>query len=126
MITRSSSNEASPLSPLHSEGCFFAETEPGSLCVLVDKKIYSREAILRTCYWLTDRLYIFIADHSDKSFAVRFKPKHDPTRLEEMASEFVNALIENELRVQLSKESGSVREILVAKAFGRFQSGAAS
>ena len=40
-----------------------------------------------------------------------------PKTLDELASEFRNALIDSELRIQVQRETSGVRELLLAKAF---------
>ena len=93
------------------------------LSVEVDENVYSREAVLRTAYWFTDRCYLYITRSGPSLLRVQFKPKAtkqpdqvaDP--LEEIAGEFLNALLDHQLRHEIEAETGQIREFLIAKAF---------
>ena len=87
------------------------------ISVVVDEKIYSRGALLRTCYWFTDRCYIFISPSDENRLEVHLRLKPGGSELETIAGEFGNALLDFELRAQLDKETATVRELIIAKAF---------
>jgi His-Xaa-Ser system protein HxsD len=90
----------------------------GEIVLGVDEKIYSRAALLRTCYWFTDRCYIFISRDGEERFAVHLRLKQPHTSvLDDIAGEFTNALLDFELRAQLERETATIRELIVAKAF---------
>ena len=38
-----------------------AAVDSGGVTLLVDESVYSRETLLRTCYWFTDRCYLFVS-----------------------------------------------------------------
>jgi len=92
--------------------------EEGSARLLVDRRVYSREAILQACYWFTDRAYLLIASPNEESYEVliRTKPGQDVTP-STVAGELANALIDSELRQLVTKETGRIRELIFAKAF---------
>jgi len=90
----------------------------GEITLVVDDAIYSRSALLRACYWFTDRCYIFISRESNGRFAVNFRLKQpDSSGLEDIAGEFTNALLDFQLRADIDRETATVRELIVAKAF---------
>jgi len=95
----------------------------GTLTLPVDESIYSRDCLLRTAYWFTDRCYIFITREAAGTFHVTLKAKpatleHPaPEPLEAVAGEFCNALLDFELRERIETRTGRVRELIVAKAF---------
>jgi His-Xaa-Ser system protein HxsD len=89
----------------------------GEISVVVDEKIYSRGALLRTCYWFTDRCYIFISASDENRLKVHLRLKPGDSDLETIAGEFGNALLDFELRAELGKETATVRELIIAKAF---------
>jgi len=97
-----------------------------SLTLRLDCRQFSREAALRAAYWLTKDLYIeFPPGESEHTFEVVLRSKCSaptlenpvPKALDELASEFRNALIDSELRIQVQRETSAVRELLLAKAF---------
>lgn len=84
----------------------------------VDESIYHKTAILRACYWFTERCYLFVSRSSAQVLSVHFRPKDgiDPTLLGRIEGEFTNALLDFELRRQIDEETGQVRDLIVAKA----------
>ena len=92
--------------------------EEGSARLLVDRSVYSREAILQACYWFTDRVYLLITSPNEESYEVliRSKPGQDVTP-STVAGELANALIDSELRQVVTRETGRIRELIFAKAF---------
>lgn len=87
---------------------------------------FSRDAALRAAYWFSRDLDIeFPPSESEFIYTVVLKLKTalpmlddpKPKSLDELAAEFQNALIDAELRIRIQKETSSVRELLLAKAF---------
>jgi His-Xaa-Ser system protein HxsD len=89
----------------------------------IDERIYSVEAVMRTAYWFTDRAYLVISKPSEHSLRVYVKAK--PPTLEspraeppdDLAREFGDALLNNELREAVERQTGKIRELVIAKAF---------
>lgn len=89
----------------------------GEIILLVDEAIYARSALLKTCYWFTDRCYIFVSRIDERHFAVNLTAKPDGQALETIAGEFENALLDHQLRFEIGRETAVLRELIVAKAF---------
>jgi His-Xaa-Ser system protein HxsD len=87
------------------------------ITLLVDETIYSRSALLKTCYWFTNRCYVFISRHDKQHLAVRLASKPSSSALDAIAGEFENALLDHQLRFEIAKETATLRELIVAKAF---------
>jgi His-Xaa-Ser system protein HxsD len=85
--------------------------------LLVDQGVYSREALLRTCYWFTDRCYVFITRPDSGHYAVNLTQKPGAPALETVAGEFTNALLDWQVRLDIQRETADLRELIVAKAF---------
>ena len=91
----------------------------------VDESIYSRDAVLRTSYWFTDRCYLFISRPERGTLIVSMRLKESkptldkpvPDLLETVAGEFQNALLDQQLRIDIEQQTRTVRELLIAKAF---------
>jgi His-Xaa-Ser system protein HxsD len=106
---------------MHSSSGLFA-IHDDVLSIDLNESLYSREAVLRTAYWFTDRCYLYIARPTPGLFRVQFKPKGLKPELagetlEEIAGEFLNSLLDHQLRQDIESETGQIRELLVAKAF---------
>jgi His-Xaa-Ser system protein HxsD len=95
----------------------------GTLTIEIDEGIYTKEAVLRTAYWFIDRCYLLIRRDSPGRLSVQIKAKAAtlenpaPESLENVAGEFTNSLLEYQLRHEIESETGSIRELLIAKAF---------
>jgi His-Xaa-Ser system protein HxsD len=92
------------------------------LSVDVNESVYSRDAVLRTAYWFTDRCYVHITRPEPGFFRIRFKAKASKSDLavqvlEEVAGEFLNSLLDHQIRQDIESQTGRIRELLVAKAF---------
>ncbi len=106
---------------MHSSSDLFA-IHDSVLSVDLNENVYSRDAVLRTAYWFTDRCYLYITRPGDHLFRVQFKSKApksdlDVETLEGIAGEFLNSLLDHQIRQDIESETGRVRELLVAKAF---------
>ena len=93
-------------------------TEGDVTYLVVDKAIYSKEALLQACYWFTDRAYLLIARYSPDLYRVAVLPK--PTcdaPGAQIAGDLANALLDSQLRLQITQETEKIREIIFTKAF---------
>jgi His-Xaa-Ser system protein HxsD len=92
--------------------------------ISVDKKVYSKGAILRAFYWLSKDLHCRI-DEESGCFRVRVGLKVSaPTlnqprvkNIDEWIPEIFDALLDSQLRVEIQTETAAVRELIIAKAF---------
>ena len=87
------------------------------ITLLVDETIYARIALLKTCYWFTNRCYIFIYRHDEQHLGVRLASKASSGGLDAITGEFENALLDHQLRFEIASETATLRELIVAKAF---------
>jgi His-Xaa-Ser system protein HxsD len=91
----------------------------------LDPRIYTREAILKTCYWYTKLAYFRFPESSSGHLVLQVRLKQmAPTleepklmAIEEFVDEFCNSLLDFELRRQVEAETASVRQLVLAKAF---------
>jgi His-Xaa-Ser system protein HxsD len=102
-------------------GVVRADAKGCELTLLVDESIYSREALLRTCYWFTDRCYLFVSRAGPNEFSVRIRAKAGGPTLESISGEFENALIDQQVRRDIEHETSRIREMIVAKALAEGQ-----
>jgi His-Xaa-Ser system protein HxsD len=90
----------------------------------LDKAIYSKEAILKACYWFAKDL-TFQIESQDNIFEVVASVRTTvPTleqpriyKIDEFVPDLLNAFVDFQLRVEIHKETSTVRELIVAKAF---------
>jgi His-Xaa-Ser system protein HxsD len=89
----------------------------GELRFLVDEQVYSREAVLRACYWFTDRCYLFVSRPTPGHLLVAIRAKAGGPPLDAVAGDFGNALLDQQVRQDIQRETARLRELIVAKAF---------
>jgi His-Xaa-Ser system protein HxsD len=102
--------------------CEFSDS---SARVCLNPRFYSREAILKACYWYTDVAFIHVPESPDGKLVVSIKLKQQlptlenpkPQSIEEIVGEFCNSVLDFELRRQVEAETAPVRQLILAKAF---------
>ena len=103
-----------------SENSFFIiDFEVGDYVIQIDNKIYDIEAIQSTVYKYTNKFYIKIYSITDDIIGVRFKEKipQGKENVETTLHEFYNALVEYQIRFDLEKRFGNLREQIYQRAF---------
>jgi His-Xaa-Ser system protein HxsD len=92
--------------------------------IAIDKKVYSKSAVLRACYWFGRDLY-FHLNETDELLAVTVGLRvSSPTldqpnvrKIDEWLPDIYDALLDSQLRVEIQAETAGVRELIIAKAF---------
>lgn len=89
------------------------------IAFVIDEDVYALDAIYGASYLFIDRTYVFLARPSDRKVAVRLRTKEEAgaDALEALAGEFANELLNQMLRLRLSRSTMAIREQYMAKAF---------
>lgn len=97
----------------------FSKDNGGRLQLTVSKEIYERQAVMAAAYKLTDLCTILIRPKGEKEVEVVFEPKYGERAqdLERIASEFCNDILDHQIRLDLERRCGAVRDIIVRHAF---------
>ncbi len=94
--------------------------DDGRLLLEINKKIYNDEAILQAAYRFNDKCYIYIDPISEDVLGVYFKGKETGIAdLEAIAENFCNELIDQQVRLNVEKSYGDIRDEIVKKAFSK-------
>jgi His-Xaa-Ser system protein HxsD len=104
------------------------QSDPSSesfVVIYLDPRIYSREAILKACYWCTAVAFVEVPETPDGRLAIHIELKNkiptlennNPILLKDFIKEFCNSLLDFELRRQVEVETSQVRQLILAKAF---------
>lgn len=109
--------------PAPAAGLFFLTDALGSaVTVEIDPELYEKAAIFKTAYWATERAYLYLSlNRETKAINVELRAKVEggaPSTLEQLARDFCNALIDQQTRQYVLKETAAERDVLLAKAFG--------
>ena len=89
--------------------------------VSLDTTVYDKAVVFKVAYWYTDRCYVFFAPgKGNNKLSVELRAMEadgPPGNLENLAREFCNRLIDQQVRDLVATETLGVRDALVKKAF---------
>jgi His-Xaa-Ser system protein HxsD len=95
-----------------------------SVSISLQKSLYSKGAILRSCYTFSKDLTFQVLDREDQLEVIATirstTPSLDHPRIktaDEWIPDLLNAFVDFQLRVEIQTETAAVRELIVAKAF---------
>lgn len=85
----------------------------------ISSDIYSRDCVLNTAYTFLDRAYILV-DRDQNYFLIELRPKDSEqqagARISQLAGEFQNELLNQEIRKTVMNRTCNVRELILARA----------
>jgi His-Xaa-Ser system protein HxsD len=99
---------------------FICDFGSGRGNIAVNTTIYNLEAIQAATYQFTGSYNILITANADNSVTVIFEAKDKTKNVSEDLKDFANALIDHQVRYQLDKNNGKIRDLIVAHAFSPF------
>lgn len=88
-----------------------------SLIFEVPLDLYQREAILFAAHIFIDRCYVDIDPSSEKHINISFRPKNKDIQSDKVALDFCNELLDQQVRLNIEKSYGNIRELIVKQAF---------
>lgn len=90
----------------------------GSYRIEVSLEIYSKEAVSATCYRYLNSYFVTQKEGKDpKTIDVFLQPKENQKVVTNFSKQFCNDLIDQQVRVDVAKEFGSIRDKIVEQAF---------
>lgn len=91
--------------------------EDGSIFVELSKEIYHRDAVLKASAKFSD-FYVHISPYSEYYVGVTFKAKPDvKADIESAALNFCNEVLDQQIREDLLKSNGHIRDMIYEHAF---------
>jgi His-Xaa-Ser system protein HxsD len=96
--------------------------EDGILNVTIEQNLHSEDVVFKCFYWYTGKFSVEINKKNDH-FVVSLKQKFETFKVdcEEIIEKIKQDLIDYKLRSIVQRETGTIRELIVAKAFAYFQ-----
>ena len=92
--------------------------DDGTLSILFNKECYDIKAIRASAYKFTDNFAVQIDQDSDKNIRVEFRPLDKlEVELQSIANQFLNTVIDQQVRIDLEIRYGNIRDIIVDAAF---------
>lgn len=92
-------------------------TKNNELLLRIDKSIYEKAAILKTCYLFQDKFHANIKQLSDSTYGIFLKRKDGKLEFGNLAKEFFNELIDQQIRLINEGMFGDIRREIVKQAF---------
>jgi len=85
----------------------------------IDNAIYDIEAINAACYSFTDNYHILVTCNDDTSCTVIFELKNKVSNKDIALDikDFINNVIDHQVRLQLDRANGKLRDLIVRHAF---------
>ena len=84
--------------------------------LVFDGKVFSKAAILSTCYWMADKTVADISDHNGE-IVVDLKGRNGFVVEASTIDEFKTMAVHNQLRHQLKEKFASLETAIIEKAF---------
>lgn len=97
----------------------FLEDRGEYLYATVDLGVYDMTALLKVVHRFTDRCYLHLQTEADGKVGVRFRSKVAGRDCSPIASEFLNELLDQTLRVHVAAETEPVRNLILAHALSK-------
>ena len=97
----------------------FVHLTGGFALARVQLDVYGLQPLLKTAHKFTDRAFIHLEYERDGVVLVRFRTKRSLDSLQDIAGEFLNELLDQQLREELSVQTEPVRRLILAQAFSR-------
>lgn len=86
------------------------------LQVKINLKLYHNEAITASCYKFSGKYFVHKELDGD-TVIVTLKSKEGNVVTEEVAMKFCNDLIDQQIRIDVNKKFGQIRDLIVEEAF---------
>lgn len=101
-------------------------TEDGKILVRIAKEFYKREAVFAAAHKLTEKFAVMIKPLDEYTVGVYLEPKPaaklDKRHIDEAIHDFLNNLLDEQVRLDLEKDYGILRELIVKQAFAPISS----
>ena len=95
------------------------KTKDNRLLLTLNRTLYEKEAIFSAAYKFTDKFTILIEPIDPSSVGVYFKSQQggDENELMMVAEAFCNEVLDQQIRLDIERKYGNIRDLIVAQAF---------
>ena len=100
-------------------GEIYTKLENGRILIELDKSLYEKEAVMAAAYKMTNSCYIIVKPLENNQLGVYFEPKsnQDENELKLIAKNYCNEVLDHQIRLDVEKQYGNIRDLLVKQAF---------
>ena len=98
---------------------FVSKIEDGKLLLKLSKQFYEKSAVTNAAYKFTDKCIILIKPLEEGYVGVWFKARdgQDSETIHNLLDDFCNEVLDQQVRLDLEKRYGSLRDSIVKHAF---------
>ncbi len=93
------------------------EQGEGKIALILEKELYQKEAVFMAAHKFTKTFYIIIRNVDANHVGVYFQQKTSNDNLEDVRLNFCNEVLDQQIRLDLEKAYGSLRNLIVKQAF---------
>jgi His-Xaa-Ser system protein HxsD len=103
----------------HDKKGFVSKIDGGKLLLKLSKQSYENSAVMNAAYKFTHKCSILIEPLEEGYVGVWFKAKdgQDPGMMSDLLHDFCNEVLDQQVRLDLEKRYGSLRDAIVNHAF---------
>ena len=94
-------------------------SEPKPITIRIDLTVYRLNAVKKAAYKFGDRCSIEICSTDEHDVIVTLRPKKLLESLQQLRGEFMNEVLDQELREVVATETEAVRNLILAQAFSQ-------
>ncbi len=91
-------------------------SQDGSAEIRIAAGLFSGDAVVRAAHLFTGTCHVQVSEEGGK-LLVRIAPKSPEVDVKQIAADFHNALLDEQLRLRLREETGEIQKMIVAEAF---------
>ena len=91
--------------------------EGNRLVIRISMSIYDKPAILKTCYVFQDRCHTVLEFNGESTAIVTLTPKEEPLDLQKIEKQFLDELVDQQIRLENDKLFSDIRKLIVEQAF---------
>jgi His-Xaa-Ser system protein HxsD len=96
------------------------EIRNNELHLLIEKEIYNEDVLHKCFYWYGANFIVEIENHSKEYFSICLQTKNESENWNDIVEKIKGDLIDFKLRDIVTKETKTIRELLIAKAFAYY------
>ena len=103
---------------------FFTRVDGEKFLLKLSKQFYEKAAVIAAAYKFTHKCTILIEPLEEGYVGVFFQPKNNESAdtIPDLVNEFCNEVLDQQVRLDLEKRYGNLRDIIVRHAFLPFES----
>ncbi len=96
---------------------FFKKLDDDTVAIEVATDLYQKEAIQGASHRFIDRCYVHLTQESEAVIIVLLSSREGASDLETLAKEFCTELLDQQVRKNVERDYGNIRDLIVKQAF---------